>query len=142
MCCHAANCSSVALWADGRDARVVGKITAKRRAEIENIQLAGHDLAVARGAAALARGVIVPGAGHHLAIFVNARRLQLVEDFQLAHARRDDLSRAAVHGAGAGDGFAQPRQFVGILAAAQCVERRLDVDQLGVESLRQFGPEG
>jgi hypothetical protein len=58
---------------------------------------------------------------------------------KLAHAGLDDLSRAAVHGAGAGDGLAQPRQLVGILAAAHGVQLGLDVDQLGAVPGRNLG---
>ena len=85
---------------------------------------------VARRAAASAAVVVVARAGQHLAEFFDRRGLQPVEDFDLRDARLDDLPGQGVHLPRAGDRLANAGQLVGVLAAAEAIQRRLDIDSL------------
>lgn len=117
--------AGVAVHAEG--AAVVGVVTAKRRAEIEDEEFTCLGGAVAWWATGGVALVVVASGGEGLAEGGDGGGLQLVENGQLADARGDDFPSPSEHGFARGDGVAEEGEFVGIFAAAKLKEGGFNV---------------
>jgi hypothetical protein len=112
-------------------AAVVGEVTAICRSQIQDVQLAIDRLALTRRTTHGATSVIVSRPRQHLATVLDGRGLQLIEDFQLADARRDDFPSPGVHHARGGDRASETSQFIGMFVTTELKQRRLDIDEFG-----------
>ena len=111
---------------------VVREVASIGRAKIEDVELAGPGATRPGRASADAGSVVVPRVGEHFAARLDRGPLECREDGQLAHARLDHRAGRAVHRAGGVDRPAEEAELVGVLAAAEIPEDRIDIDQFGV----------
>ena len=99
--------------------RSVGEVAAVGGAKVENIEFTGPAGPPAWRSAADTAGVVIAGAGEHLAAGGHGDRLQRRKDFELGDSRPDDLAGPRIHLATGGDGPLQEQHFIRIFSAPQ-----------------------